>query len=152
MESDKCLLPESLRLPCSSMDYGQVIAFADTAAGCAGFNDVMSRRLRMAIEEAVVNVHSYSGATFVTLDASICNRQLAITITDDGRPFNPTAHDKPDLSVSADKRPPGGLGIFYMRKMSSSMEYCRKASVNILTMKFNLTSAATVITGGRFFC
>ena len=80
------------------------------------------KRLRLAVEEAVANVINHGQATAITLQASVENDQLVVTIDDDGQPFDPTADTPTDFSVPADQRPPGGLGIMYLHKMTDGLE------------------------------
>ncbi|MBR1503315.1 MAG: ATP-binding protein [Prevotella sp.] len=58
-------------------------------------------------------------------------------IIDDGILFDPTSYPEPDLSLPADQREPGGLGIYFMRRMSDSLTYRREDGKNILTITFD---------------
>lgn len=101
----------------------------------AHFDNHKANRLRLAVEEAVGNIIDYSDATEFTMSTDISDGQLSITITDDGKPFNPLAAPEPDLDIPAENREPGGLGIMYMRKMSDDLTYQRTNHQNILIIK-----------------
>ena len=112
--------------------------FVMNTANSAGLDRRNSMHLRLAIEEAVVNVIKYSGAPDVTVTATVNNDQLQITISDTGKPFDPTATPAADINIPAEKRPIGGLGIHYIRRMCDHVDYCYKDSRNILTLYKNI--------------
>ena len=66
------------------------------------------------------------------LQAVVEDSQLVVTIDDDGQPFDPTADSTTDFSVPADERPPGGLGIMFLHKMTDGLEYQRLDGHNVL--------------------
>ena len=110
----------------SSMDdIGALEPFISQAAQQAGLEDRETKRLRLAVEETVANVINHGQATAITLQASVEDNQLVLTIDDDGQPFDPTAESTTDFSVPADQRPPGGLGIMYLHKMTDGLDYQR---------------------------
>ena len=100
----------------------------------AGINEVEGKRLRLAVEEAVANTINYGEATAIILNATISDEEICLTIDDDGVPFDPTAAVTVDLSIPADQRPPGGLGIILLRKMTDRLAYQRTSGHNILTL------------------
>lgn len=64
--------------------------------------------------------------------------QVVITFTDHGVPYNPLEKEDPDVTLSADKRQIGGLGIFLVKKTMDNIEYEYKDGKNILTIKKNI--------------
>ena len=113
-------------------------AFALSTASEAGLDERRAKGLQLIVEEAVVNVINYSGATTMELDAWQENGCLYLSVTDDGTPFDPTQYPSPDLSVPGEQRQIGGLGIHYIRKMSDGMTYRREDGRNILTILIKL--------------
>ena len=59
---------------------------------------------------------------------------LMVTFIDSGVPFDPVAKLDPDITLSAQEREIGGLGIFMAKKNMDSMEYRREDGKNILTV------------------
>ena len=108
--------------------------FIAQATEAAGITGKQARHLRLAVEEAVANVINYSQCTAIALSASVEEDRLALTIDDDGVPFDPTEESATDLSVPADERPPGGLGIILMHQMTDSLSYERIDGHNVLTL------------------
>ena len=121
-----------LSMSASMDDIGALEPFVTQAAQQAGLEDRETKRLRLAVEEAVANVINHGQATAITLLASVENDQLTVTIDDDGQPFDPTAESTTDFSVPADQRPPGGLGIMYLHKMTDGLAYQRVDGHNVL--------------------
>ena len=98
-------------------------------------------QINLALEEAVVNVMNYAypeqEGMPVRLNMQGDNTRLIFTLEDDGIPFNPTADAKsPDITLSAEERPIGGLGIFLVKKIMSNVRYERLDNHNILTMTY----------------
>ena len=99
-------------------------------------------RLRLALEEIVVNVMSYAYPEgrngFVDIEARSDGRQLLLTVSDDGIEFDPTAVAPADTDLDAQDRVPGGLGILLARSMVDQISYERKGGKNLLTLKKSL--------------
>ncbi len=53
-------------------------------------------------------------------------------------PYDPLAKEDPDVTLPADKREIGGLGIFMTKKMMDSVRYEYRDGQNILTLKKKL--------------
>ena len=95
-------------------------------------------KLRLCIEEAVENIVQYAyngGQGYVEVGTSVENGVLTIILKDSGIPFNPLEKPDPDITLSAEERQVGGLGIFLCKQMMDSLEYEYKDGSNILLMK-----------------
>ena len=57
---------------------------------------------------------------------------------DKGKPFNPLEAEEPDLELSGEDRPIGGLGIFLVQSTMDDLSYEYKDEQNILTLKKTL--------------
>jgi anti-sigma regulatory factor (Ser/Thr protein kinase) len=94
--------------------------------------------LKLAIEEAVVNVilYAYPGETdkdiFISFDAD--REGLTICITDYGIAFDPTAMKAPDITLPLEQRPVGGLGAYLVKQLMTKVSYTRSGDKNILTL------------------
>jgi|ERR1041384_3696362 anti-sigma regulatory factor (Ser/Thr protein kinase) len=92
----------------------------------------------LAIEELLTNCIKYSyedaGEHTIEIRLQISGEELALTVTDDGRPFNPLELPTPDTHLPVQYRPVGGLGIYLLRQMSDRMEYVRTADRNRITI------------------
>ena len=94
--------------------------------------------MRLAVEEAVVNVieYAYPKGTKgeVNIRAASDGHKLEFIITDSGIPFNPTEVTAADTTLSAEERPVGGLGILLVRELMDSINYERIDGKNVLTI------------------
>ena len=102
-------------------------------------DEVLQFKLRLSIEEAVENVVRYAydgGIGWLEAGTSLDEDSLVLTIElrDAGIPFNPLEKEDPDVTLSADERKIGGLGIFLCKKMMDSIEYRYEDGNNVLTM------------------
>ena len=70
----------------------------------------------------------------IRIDMSYEHKRLTIVITDTGIGFNPLERQEPDLTLSLEERPIGGLGIYLVKQLMTEVSYSRSAGKNILTM------------------
>ena len=96
----------------------------------------------LAIEELVTNCTKYgyddSAEHIIEIELKLSARELIITVTDDGHPFNPLELPEPDTNLPEEDLPIGGLGIHLLRKMSDGMDYARTDGKNRLTLRKSL--------------
>jgi len=93
--------------------------------------------VNLALEEAVSNVMLYAypdGHGFVFVEFAQTPASIIFTITDSGIPFDPTQKPEADISLSAEQREIGGLGIHLVRKLMDEIRYERIDNKNILTL------------------
>ena len=101
-----------------------------------------TERLNLALEEAVVNVMQYGYPEDTTgnieVTATADDTHLRLVISDDGIPFDPTDVDNADVTLDADDRPIGGLGVHLMRSFVDTINYNRIDNRNRLTLTRHL--------------
>ena len=94
--------------------------------------------INLVLEEAVSNIvfYAYTDEEKHEIDLlfQMKGNKVSIVIADDGVYFDPTAREAPDLSLSAEERPIGGLGIFLILSSMDSVTYKRENNKNILTL------------------
>ena len=99
----------------------------------------LARQIRLAVEEAVVNVIDYAYPAGIEGDITVKmmydGRVLHFQIIDEGVPFDPTEKKKTDTTLSAEDRQIGGLGILLVRELMDSINYEREDGMNVLTLK-----------------
>ena len=94
--------------------------------------------VNLALEEVVSNVMLYaypnqkSGQVFVEFNR-LASR-LIFTVSDSGIPFDPTQQKEADVTLSAEEREIGGLGIHLVRKLMDEIHYERSDGKNVLTL------------------
>ncbi|MEN9678715.1 MAG: anti-sigma regulatory factor [Verrucomicrobiota bacterium] len=98
----------------------------------------------LAIEELLTNCIKYgyddAAEHTIAIELQLFEKELKITVIDDGHLFNPLEVAPPDISLPLDERPVGGLGLLLLRKMSDRMEYCRSQDKNWVTLWKGFTS------------
>ena len=97
-------------------------------------------QIEVAVEELFVNIASYAyrpgtGTADVTVEAFDNPKAVEITFRDSGVPYGALAKQDPDISLSADDRQIGGLGIFMVKKTMDDMRYEYKDNQNVLTIR-----------------
>ena len=95
-------------------------------------DEMILNQIDLAVEEIFVNIAHYSGADEAIINCSFENDKLEITFSDSGVPFNPLAKPDPDLTLNAEKREIGGLGIFLTKKFMDTVSYEYKDGMNCL--------------------
>ena len=100
-------------------------------------SDELQFKLRLCIEEVVENIVNYAydgGKGWVEVGTHLDGDTLTITLKDEGIPFNPLEKEDPDITLSAEERQIGGLGIFLCKQMMDKLEYERTDNCNIFKM------------------
>ncbi len=100
----------------------------------------ISSKVSIAIDEIASNIVNYSKAKTAEISYSIENGKLNLMFVDDGKPYNPLEKEDPDITLSAEERQIGGLGIFMVKKMTESMDYKYENNKNILKLVMALNS------------
>ena len=99
-------------------------------------------QVELVMEELFVNVSKYAyapGTGDLTIEAEMDTdtKRLQLVLKDRGVPFDPLAKDDPDVSLPAEKRKIGGLGIFFVKNKSDEMHYRYEDGMNIVTVVIN---------------
>lgn len=94
----------------------------------------------MAIEEIFSNIafyayHPGTGSVAVCVEAAENPPAVVITFTDNGVPYDPLARADPDVTLSAEEREIGGLGIYMVKKIMDEISYAYQGGQNILRIK-----------------
>ena len=138
-QQDNVRLRRSLTLPNDVESIPQLNEFIDAVAEDIQLDMSLTMSLNLAIEEAVVNVMSYAYpagvAGEVNIEACADSEWLTFVISDAGTPFDPTAKEEADTTLSVEDRPVGGLGIFLVRQLMDTINYERADGMNILTLR-----------------
>jgi sigma-B regulation protein RsbU (phosphoserine phosphatase) len=117
-----------------------LLADAVTAFGKEhAFSDQAIHDVSLAIEEIVCNAihygHDDSEDHPIEIRMAPKGDNLTITITDDGKPFNPLDAPAPSVAEPLSERSEGGLGIFLVRKLMDDVQYRRAGNANVLIMR-----------------
>ena len=121
----------------------EVQAFVETHLEDVECPPKAQMQIGLAVEEIFVNIANYAytpGRGNAIVRVEVTEEPVAVTITflDHGIPYDPLAKTDPDVSLSAQERDIGGLGIFLAKKTMDDISYEYKNGQNILTLKKQL--------------
>ena len=116
-----------------------VLAFVEQALESCECSMKIQTAICVAIEEVFVNVAHYAyggGESDMTLAIGFDPeaREIPFRMTAKGTPFDPLKKPDPDITLSAEEREIGGLGIFITKKTMDTVTYAYEDGENILTM------------------
>ena len=136
-------LPNEIKIEADKDNLSQAIAFADAHLEEAGCPVKTQMEIELALEETFINVARYAyapgtGEVAIRVEITGEPKTAVITLKDQGTPYNPLEKDDPDITLSAEERDIGGLGIFLTRKTMDEVEYEYADGSNVLTMKKKL--------------
>jgi len=101
-------------------------------------SDTLVLQLNLVLEELFTNAvcYGYEDDSKQQIDFIFLLRddEVQITMCDNGRPFDPTAPDDPDLKEPLSDKQIGGLGIFLARQYTDTLDYRREGNKNIVTL------------------
>ena len=141
-------MQHSITLTNDIQQVPQLAEFVDMVCEEVGMDMAVAIQMNLAMEEAVVNVMSYAYPADtvgdVTIEAVTIADQLQFTITDCGTPFDPTAKEDVDTTLSAEERPIGGLGIHLVRQLMDSITYERIDGKNVLTLRKKFDKSSVI--------
>ena len=103
----------------------------------------LQTKIELVVEELFVNIAKYAykdntGTVQIDCHVSQNPNVLHLTFKDSGIPFNPLAKEDPDVTLSAEDREIGGLGIFLTKKYMDTIDYQYENKMNVLTLTKNL--------------
>ena len=116
-----------------------VTAFIDEQLEALDCSMKAQMQIDIAIDELFGNIAHYAypdgtGEAMVRLDFDEAAHMASISFVDNGVPFNPLEQTDPDVTLSAEKRDVGGLGIFMVKKTMDKLEYSHENGYNELTI------------------
>ena len=129
---------EKLTIAAETENLDQVLAFVDARLEAADCSPKVQMQIDIAVEEIFVNIAHYAyGNDHGDSDISIGiqNNTATIEFRDSGIPFNPLQKADPDITLSAEDRQIGGLGIYMVKKSMDSVDYRYIEGQNILTIQ-----------------
>lgn len=97
-------------------------------------------QLDVAVDELFANIATYAypggvGSATIQIEFEPSERMVSITFIDSGIPYDPLKKPDPDVTLSAEERSIGGLGIFLVKKTMDDMTYRFENNQNIVTIR-----------------
>ena len=121
----------------------KMTAFVDEVLEEAGCPLKKQLQIDVAVDEIFSNISKYAypeGTGTATLQVEITEdpRTAEVTFIDSGIPFDPMKEMEPDVTLSAEERKIGGLGIYLVQKTMDGMSYEYVDGKNILRICKNI--------------
>ena len=130
-----------LTLEARTENRDQVLSFVDGCLEQVACPMKIQMQIDVAVEEMYVNIASYAYVPEtgpVTIREKTGADRVSITFIDRGIPYDPLQKPDPDVTLSAEERQIGGLGIYMVKKSMDGMEYAYENGQNILTIHKNI--------------
>lgn len=134
-------MSETIELKALIENYSQLSDWWHNIVACWNLNNVLLNKIDVCLEEIYVNIASYAYGDktgMVNISADKSDNEITLKFTDEGISYNPLQKENPDITLSLDERPIGGLGIFMVKEMTKDIEYKREGNKNILILKFDI--------------
>ena len=129
---------KKLTIAAETENLDQVLAFIDEQLEAAECPPKVQMQIDIAVEEIFVNIAHYaygSGHGDSDIFIGVDNNTATIEFRDSGIPFNPLQKADPDITLSAEDRQIGGLGIYMVKKSMDAVDYRYIDGQNILTIQ-----------------
>jgi len=108
--------------------------FLQSCLDTASCSEKARAALMVAMDEIASNIVNYSGASGFDLSVSSSDDSVRVVFSDNGKAFDPMEKGDPDISLPAEERQIGGLGLFMVKRMMDETHYVRQGFRNVLTI------------------
>lgn len=133
-------MEKTITVPARRDQLDEVQGFVDEMLQAVSCDPVSMIQLQIAIEEIFVNIANYAynpqdGDAVIDCKVEPEEGRVTIQFRDSGTPFNPLAKDDADITLSAEERDIGGLGIYMVKDSMDAVTYAYEDGRNILTIQ-----------------
>ncbi len=131
---------KQLTLAADIKNLDQVLAFVHEQLKDSACSPKAKMQLDVAVEEIFVNIAHYaypegSGDVILCCEQTEDPKGIRIRFKDRGIPYDPLAKEDPDITLSAEDRAIGGLGIYMVKEMMDTVDYVYQDGQNIFSME-----------------
>lgn len=131
-------LKKELKIEATKDNFSIVSAFIEEFLESLEIPMKVMMQIEIAVEEIYVNIANYAyeniGMATIIIEKLNESNTIKIQFMDNGIPYDPLKKPDPDISLSAEERQIGGLGIFMVKKSMDNVEYEYRDNTNILTI------------------
>ncbi len=130
---------KELTVAATDDNLSKVLTFVDDELAKMECSPKIQMQIEVAVEELFVNIAHYAyapetGSATILIKPQDNPKAVAITFVDRGIPYDPLSKPDPDVTLSAEDRKIGGLGIYMVKKSMNDMRYEYRDGQNILTI------------------
>jgi serine/threonine-protein kinase RsbW len=121
---------DSLRIESKVAEIERASAWLDQFAAATGVPQAVIECLLVAVDEILNNIIRHGrrkgrrSVEAIQLDLSVGADRVALTVTDDGQPFDPSIAPTPE-TLPTSTRQPGGAGLLFVQSLMDEMQYAR---------------------------
>ena len=131
---------KELRIEAAVDRLDEVLAFIDAELEAQDCSMKAQMQIDVAAEEMFVNIASYAyapnqGDARIQIETDPDTRVFSVTLIDSGIPYDPLKKADPDVTLSAEERGIGGLGIYMVKKSMDAVSYRHENGQNIFRME-----------------
>lgn len=115
----------------------EVTAFVDAFLETLDCPMKAQMQIDLCVEEIFVNIANYAypaGGGTAEIQISAADGAVTLVFTDAGLPYDPLKKADPDITLAAEDRQIGGLGIFLVKKNMDTVSYRYESGKNVLTI------------------
>ena len=133
-----------LKITATLENMEKVQAFVQEKLDKYSVSEKIKAQIDIAVEEIFVNIAHYAYNPNVGEAVISCNIEegdsavVEISFEDWGKPFNPLEKEDADITLSAEEREIGGLGIYMVKQMMEKVDYKYEDNKNIFTIRKNI--------------
>lgn len=134
---------KELTIPATVENIEKVTEFVNSQLEEINCPIMAKMQIDIAIDELFGNIAHYAynpemGPATVRVEVTEAPISVIVTFIDHGIPYDPLKKDDPDVTLSAEERAIGGLGIFMVKKTMDEITYEYKDGQNILSIRKDL--------------
>lgn len=118
----------------------ELTSFVEDTLREKGASDKTVAKINIALDELYSNIVKFSGATYAKISCGVKDESIFVSFEDDGVRYNPLEKRDTDITLNADDREIGGLGILMVKKSMDNIEYKYENNKNILVVSKKLNS------------
>ena len=129
-----------LTVEATTENLSKVTAFIDELLEQADCPVKTRMQIELAVEEIFVNIAHYAyapekGDATIRVERTEEPKEVRVTFIDRGKPYDPLQKEDPDVTLSAEERSIGGLGVFLVKKSVDDVQYAYRDGQNILSIR-----------------
>jgi anti-sigma regulatory factor (Ser/Thr protein kinase) len=132
---------KEITVPAKIEFFEEVISFVKMELESVCCPAKTQNKINIVIDEIFTNIANYAYPSAVPGKVIVRTKiegeplLMELHFIDEGTPYNPLEKEKPDITLSAEERNIGGLGILIVKEIMDSIEYRYKDEKNILILK-----------------
>lgn len=131
---------EQIIIPADCERLNEVLEFVDSILDNNNCPEKVKLQIDIAVEELFVNIAHYAynpgeGPAEIKCSVDEKTSRVVIEFRDRGVPYNPLEKEDPDVSLSAEERGIGGLGIYMVKNSMDNVCYRHEGGNNVLTIE-----------------